>query len=176
MGYCVLGILIEAVTGKTYERVVDERLLGPLGIDGMRFTGTYELGPDEVAHAAAPGRNYMETLGAAGSWNATPADLVTIVDSIDHETPGWKALSADVARSMRFRLDTGQPPGGYGLGLINYENDGWGPHRHHREHPRDGVCARRTVSPGRSRWQGDYPSDSGQLRYLMRSALVEAFG
>jgi len=92
MNYCVLGILIEALTGRTYERVVTERLLTPLGIVGMRTTGTHELGPDEVSHHPTPGRNYMETLGAAGAWNATPTDVVTILNSIDPTTPGWKAL------------------------------------------------------------------------------------
>ena len=175
MGYCVLGVLIEAVTGKTYERVVDERLLGPLGIDGMRFTGTHELGPDEVSHAVTPGRNYMEALGAAGSWNATPADLVAILNAIDHDTAGWKAVSAETARSMRFRADTGQQPGGYGLGLINYESDAWG-HTGTIENTHamvlrqtDGVTWAITVA-------GGYPSSSGQLRYLIRSAMVEAFG
>jgi D-alanyl-D-alanine carboxypeptidase len=175
MSYCVLGVLIEAVTGKTYERVVHERLLGPLGIEGMRLTGTYEVGPDEVAHAVTPGRNFMETLAAAGSWNATPADLVTILNSIDHDTPGWKAVSADAARAMRFRIDTGQLPGGYGLGLINYENDSWG-HTGTIQNTHamvlrqsDGITWAITVA-------GNSPSDSGRLRSLLRSSLSEAFG
>ncbi len=174
MGYCVLGVLIETVTGKTYERVVDERLLGPLGIEGMRLTGTYEVGPDEVAHATTPGRNFMETLAAAGSWNATPANIVTIVNSIDHATPGWKAVSADTARAMRFRVDTGLPPSGYGLGLINYENDGWG-HTGTIQNTHamvlrqsDGITWAITVA-------GGSPSDSGRLRYLLRASLAEAF-
>ena len=39
--------------------------------------------------------------------HSTRADLVTILNSIDHDTPGWKAVSADTARAMRFRVDTG---------------------------------------------------------------------
>ena len=38
MNFCLLGMLIEAATGKTYERVVQESLLDPLGVSGMRFT------------------------------------------------------------------------------------------------------------------------------------------
>ena len=101
MSYCTLGVLIEAVTGKTYERVVYERLLTPLGIGGMRMPSTYDLGPDEVSHHPTPDRNMMETLGAAGAWNATPTDLVTIINSIDHATPGWKALSPEMAEAMK---------------------------------------------------------------------------
>lgn len=175
MSYCVLGVLIEAATGKTYERVVYERLLTPLGISGMRMTGTYELGPDEVSHHPTPGRNFMETLGAAGAWNATPTDLVRIIDSIDPDTPGWKALSGPGMAAMRHRVPNGLPPGGYGLGIINYDGDAWGhtgtiqnTHAMVLRQP-DGVTWAITVS-------GEYPSDSNQLRGIMRAALATAFG
>lgn len=175
MGYCVLGVLIEAVTGKTYERVVDERLLTPLGISGMRMTSTYELGPDEVSHHPTPGRNFMETLGAAGAWNATPTDLVTILDAVDPETPGWKALSDDMMRAMRHRVPTGDEPAGYGLGVINYDGGAWGhtgtiqnTHAMVLVQP-DGVTWAITVS-------GEYPSDSDRLRSIFRNALADAFG
>ena len=175
MSYCVLGILIEAVTGKTYERVVYERLLTPLGISGMRMSSTYDLGPDEVSHHPAPNRNYMETLVAAGSWNATPADLVTIVNAIDPSTPGWKALSEDSMRAMRHRLPDGLPPAGYGLGIINYGGDAWG-HTGTIENTHSMVL----VQPDGVTWaisvSGNYPSSSGNLRSIFRSALNAAFG
>lgn len=174
MSYCMLGILIEAVTGKTYERVVYEHLLTPLGIGGMRMSSTYDLGPDEVSHHPTPGRNFMETLGAAGSWNATPTDLVTILNSIDPSTPGWKALSPELATAMRYRIPDGQPPTGYGLGLINYA-DGFGhtgtiqnTHAMAMVQP-DGVTWAITVS-------GEYPSETSQLRNIMRTALAAGFG
>jgi D-alanyl-D-alanine carboxypeptidase len=175
MSYCTLGILIEAVTGMTYERVVDDRLLRPLEIGGMRMSSTYELGPDEVSHFPSPGRNFMETLGAAGSWNATPADLVAILNSIDHSTPGWKAISAESAQAMRSRVDTGAPPTGYGLGLINYDTDSFGhtgtiQNTHAMVlHQPDGITWAITVA-------GTYPSNTGNLRTIMRGALAEAFG
>ncbi len=174
MSYCVLGILIEAVTGKTYERVVYENLLTPLGISGMRMSSTYDLGPDEVSHHPTPGRNFMETLGAAGAWNATPTDLVTIIDSIDPSTPGWKALSPEFAAAMRYRVPDGRPPVGYGLGLINYA-EGFGhtgtiqnTHAMVLVQP-DGVTWAITVS-------GEYPSETSQLRSILRSALAAGFG
>ncbi len=173
MGYCVLGVLIEAVTGKTYERVVEERLLTPLGISGMRMPSTYDLGPDEVSHHPGPGRNAMETLGAAGSWNATPSDLVRILNSIDHSTPGWKAVSAETAEAMRYRVVTEGPPGGYGLGLINYGADFGHPGKINNVHAMflrqsDGITWAITVS-------GGYPSESSNLRSIMRRALAQAF-
>jgi D-alanyl-D-alanine carboxypeptidase len=175
MSYCVLGILVEAVTGKTYERVVYERLLTPLGISGMRMTSTYELGPDEVSHHPTPNRNYMETLAAAGSWNATPSDLVAIINSIDPETSGWKAVSEELMQTMRHRVPTGRAPAGYGLGLINYDGGAWG-HTGTIQNARamvlvqpDGVTWAITVS-------GAYPGESGNLRSMFRNALSVAFG
>jgi len=174
MSYCVLGILIEAATGKTYERVVDEQLLTPLGISGMRFTSTYELGPDEVSHAPTPNRNFMETLGAAGSWNATPADIVAIIDSVDPATPGWKALSPESMEAIRYRIPTGLPPGGYGLGVINYDGDAWG-----HTGTLQNTHAMVLVQPDGVTWAvtvaGNYPSSSGQLRSIMRGALAAGF-
>ncbi|MCH5377118.1 MAG: beta-lactamase family protein, partial [Planctomycetes bacterium] len=39
-GYCLLGRVIEAVTGQSYERYVQERVLAPLGIRSMRIGKT----------------------------------------------------------------------------------------------------------------------------------------
>lgn len=174
MSYCVLGVLIEAATGKTYERVVDDELLTPLGISGMRLTSTYELGPDEVSHAPSPNRNFMEALGAAGAWNATPGDLVTILNSVDPDTPGWKALSPETLRAIRHRVPTALPAAGYGLGVINYSGDAWG-HTGTLEHTHSMVL----VQPDGVTWAvtvaGDYPSSTGQLRNIMRSAMAVGF-
>lgn len=120
MNYCLTGLLIEALTGQTYEQAVYTHLLTPLGISGMRLPPTVDPGPGEVQHRTTPGRNYMETLGAAGSWIASPTDLVTILDAVDLATPGYKPLDQETVLQMVI------PPGGaygqqgYGLGLISY--------------------------------------------------------
>jgi D-alanyl-D-alanine carboxypeptidase len=174
MSYCVMGVLIEALTGKTYERVVHEELLAPLGIGGMRMSSTYDLGPDEVSHHPTPNRNYMETLGAAGAWNATPSDLVAIMNSVDASTPGWKALAPETMAAIRYRTPTGLPAGGYGLGILNYDGDAYGhtgtiqnTHAMVLVQP-DGVTWALTVS-------GEYPSNTPQLRSIMNAALAAAF-
>jgi CubicO group peptidase (beta-lactamase class C family) len=174
MGYAVLGVLIEAVTGKTYERVVREQLLEPLGLTDMRLASTYELGPDEVSHHPLPGRTYMESLGAAGAWNATPAALVAIINSVDPATPGWKALSSEWTRAIRYRILTPQPPAGYGLGIINYSGGAWG-HTGTIEHAHSMVL----VQPDGVTWaisvSGDNPSETELLRSIVRSALATGF-
>jgi len=121
MNYCVLGLVIENLTGRSYEEVVYERLLTPLGISGMRLAPTYDPGPGEVEHRTVLGRNYMEVLGAAGAWVATPTDLVTIIDSLDPATPGWKPLEPETVAMMKTSAtDLSAPDRGYGMGLILY--------------------------------------------------------
>ncbi len=174
LGYVLLTVLIEAVTGQAYERVVHDELLAPLGLDGMRMTSTYEVGPDEVSHHPRPGRLFMEALGGAGAWNATTSDLVTIVNSIDPTTPGWKALSPTMMTAMRYRVPTGAEPSGYGLGLINYGGGTFG-HTGTIENTHamvlvqpDGVTWAVTVS-------GNSPSESEALRGVVQSSLAAAF-
>lgn len=174
MGYCVLGVLLEAVTGKTYERVVYEELLSPLGISGMRMASTYDLGPDEVSHHPTPDRNFMETLGAAGAWNATPTDLVSILNAIDPATPGWKALSPETMAAMREHGVPGAPASGYGLGIINYPGGAYG-HTGTIEHAHsmavvqpDGVTWAVTVS-------GEYPNETEALAGIVHAAFAAAF-
>ena len=95
MNFAVLSVLIEAVTGQAYERVVSDRLLAPLGFTDMRMTSTFDVGPDEVSHHPRAGRNYMEVLGGAGAWNATPTEVATIYNSID---PGHARMEGAHAR------------------------------------------------------------------------------
>ena len=174
MNFAALSVLIEAVTGVTYETMVAEQLLTPLGIAGMRMTGTYDLGPDEVSHHPAAGRNYMEALGGAGAWNATPSDLVAIINSIDPATPGWKALSPETLAIMRYTVPDGLPPHGYGLGLINYPGDGWG-HTGTIEHAHSMVL----VQPDGVTWalsvSGETPSNTEALRNIVGAAMASAF-
>jgi D-alanyl-D-alanine carboxypeptidase len=127
MNFCVLGLLIEHLTGEPYEQVVYERLLSPLGISGMRLAPTFDPGPGEAQHRSSPGRNYMEVLGAAGAWVATPSDLVEIIDSLDADTPGWKPLEpTTVAEMMTSVTDPSAPDRGYGMGLILYGGGAFG--------------------------------------------------
>ena len=88
MNYCLLGLLVEDVTGEPYEDVARERLLEPLGITGMRMAGTFDPDPDEVEHPSIPGRVYMEALGAAGAWVAKADDVVRIADALEPSSRG----------------------------------------------------------------------------------------
>lgn len=111
LNFCLLGLLIEDVTGENYEEVVHSELLEPLGIDGMRLAGTFDVGDGDVQHESDAGRNYMEVLGGAGSWIASPSDIVRITNSLDLATPGWKPLGpAAHTEMMTITVDPPIPP------------------------------------------------------------------
>jgi D-alanyl-D-alanine carboxypeptidase len=129
LGYCLLGLLVEQVTGRAYEVEVRERLLEPLGIKGMRMAATFDPNPREVQHPSVPTRNYMEVLAAAGAWTATPADLVRILDALDPAKPGWHPLSKRMLDVMRRPMPTVRYPRAprywYGLGLMVSTDGSW---------------------------------------------------
>ena len=170
MNYCVAGVLLEALTGKSYESVVYEQVLTPLGLFGLRLAPTFDPGPDEVAHYSTPGRNYMETLGAAGAWLAAPDDLVTVMNSLDLSTPGWKPLELDTLREMRTPVNGLFDQRGYGMGLILYGAGRFG-HTGTIESTHammvnrgDGVIWAITVA-------GPYPGDTPRLESIINRAF-----
>jgi D-alanyl-D-alanine carboxypeptidase len=170
MNFCVAGILIEAITGKSYVEAVYEQLLTPLGLSGLRLANTYDPGPGEVLHPSTPDRNYMETLGGAGSWIASPTDLVTILNSLDYSTPGFKPLEPDTVALMETPVGGVAGQRGYGLGLISYGDGRYG-HTGTIENTHamvlnrsDGVIWSITVS-------GPYPEDTPRLEAVINRAF-----
>ncbi|MET0146644.1 MAG: serine hydrolase domain-containing protein [Ilumatobacteraceae bacterium] len=175
LNFCLLGLLVEDVAGRPYQDVVEDRLLEPLGIDGMRLAGTFDPDPAEVVHVSGAGRNYMEVLGAAGAWVATPSDLVKILGSLDPRTRGFHPLSPPMAELMR------QPPPSppsdpehwYGLGTMAFGDGSFGhtgtveqTHAMVLDRP-DGVTWSILVS-------GPVPWETGDLRGVFDRSVAEA--
>ncbi len=172
MNFCVLGLLIEQLTGQDYEQVVYERLLTPLGISGMRLAPTADPGPGDVVHRSVPGRNYMEVLGAAGAWVASPTDLVTILDSLDLDTPGWKPLEASTVAVMKTAVnDPLSPDRGYGMGVILYGGGAAG-HTGTIESTHAMVLDRADNVTWAVTVSGENPSDTVRLAGMVDRALA----
>jgi D-alanyl-D-alanine carboxypeptidase len=172
MNFCVLGLLIEQLTGQDYEQVVYDRLLTPLGISGMRLAPTDDPDPGEVVHRSVPGRNYMEVLGAAGAWVASPSDLVTILDSLDPDTPGWKPLEPDTVAAMKTAVnDPRAPDRGYGMGVILYGGGAAG-HTGTIESTHAMVLDRADDVTWAVTVSGENPSDTVRLAGMVDRALV----
>ncbi|MEZ5216922.1 MAG: serine hydrolase domain-containing protein [Ilumatobacteraceae bacterium] len=125
--FCLLGLVIEAVTGRPWNDVVAEEVLAPRGINDMYLGRSYVRGPLDVAHPTpGPYENgggyFMEAIGAAGAWMATPVDVVRFLDGLDPDKPGIDLLTAQQLAAMRARpwTDPGTDETWYGLALLNY--------------------------------------------------------
>ena len=103
-GYCVIGRVIEKITGLTYEEYVENTILQPLGITNMHLGGNLlaDQLPSEVTYYDFPGatlatsvydnvsmvpRPYggfnVEFMDAHGGWVTSCEELVKLVCAID---------------------------------------------------------------------------------------------
>jgi CubicO group peptidase (beta-lactamase class C family) len=104
LGYSILGLVIEKVTGISYEQYCKQAILEPLGIYDMNIAGNLqsERAPFEVTYyepsdvvlkpsiygtgeLVTPryGGNDIRSLGGAGAWIATAPDLMRLLLAID---------------------------------------------------------------------------------------------
>jgi D-alanyl-D-alanine carboxypeptidase len=129
--YCLLGMLLEKVTGQKFESAIRDRVLRPLDISA-HMAPTFDTKAGDALHASAPGRNYMETLGPAGAWVTTPLDIAKLASSLRSESPGTHLLDQATVDSMRVPVpvpvEDPPPENGwsYGLGLLLYADGSWG--------------------------------------------------
>jgi N-acyl-D-amino-acid deacylase len=103
-GYCVLGRVIEKITGEPYEKFVREKILKPIGITRMRIGASldgkqapgevrYYTSKDELAKNAFPnglekvplpyGGFHLEAMDAHGGWIASAIDLARFAAALN---------------------------------------------------------------------------------------------
>jgi N-acyl-D-amino-acid deacylase len=103
-GYCLLGRVIEQVTGRSYADAVQDMVLRPAGIKRMQIGRTRLSGrlpgevryyvpgdpkcrsvfPDEKEQVPCPnGEFYLEALDSHGGWVASAIDLVRFATALD---------------------------------------------------------------------------------------------
>ncbi|HEY8506498.1 MAG TPA: serine hydrolase domain-containing protein [Gemmataceae bacterium] len=134
-GYCLLGRVIEKVTGRPYEEAVRLEVFAPLGIRKPRLGKTLPEGraPGEVTYDTRDGRTapavvgekigepvpmpygawYLEAMDAHGGWVASAPDLVRFAAAFDD--PKLSPLMSEEAVGVMFA----RPEGSAG-----YEADG----------------------------------------------------
>lgn len=107
-GYCVLGRIVERITGQTYEAYVQENVLKPMGATRMRIGRTLLEGrfEGEVKYYDFPGARlrecvfpsmgqcpdpyggfYLEAMDSHGGWIASAIDLLRFVTAVDGRRP-----------------------------------------------------------------------------------------
>jgi N-acyl-D-amino-acid deacylase len=134
-GYCVLGRLIETVSGKPYHQFVSEEILAPLGIRRMRLGKNLlrARAPEEVKYYDSRGRmgraisgpqigqqvplpygvECIETMDANGGWIASAVELVRFAKTFDDpgrcpllDEAGIRAMLAPPAGAVGHRPDS----------------------------------------------------------------------
>jgi N-acyl-D-amino-acid deacylase len=138
LGYCILGRVVEIVSGQAYVDYVKQHVLGPVGARGMDIGSSFAGAEDESAYYEYPGaalvestpgigaarlvvapygRYAMETMDSFGGWIGSPVDYLRFMMAID----GQRA--AALLRPETVRLMLAPPPGlepkpaFYGLGM-----------------------------------------------------------
>jgi CubicO group peptidase (beta-lactamase class C family) len=165
MNYCLLGLVVEQATGRSYVDEVTTRVLEPLGIADMHIASTATIGPGEVLHPTTPGRNFMEALGPAGAWVGTAEDLVRILDSVPTE------LAKKMARPAAF-VPYPEPDRWYGLGMIVFDGGLSFGHTGTLEGARAMVVRRADGITWSVLVNGDAPWVSDRLRSYVGDALA----
>lgn len=129
-GYCLLGRVIEKVSGKTYEDYVRQEVLAPLGIQRMRLGATLPekrakrevhyyvarnatrpavMGPKLGESVSLPyGAWCLESMDAHGGWIASAPDLVRFASAFND--PGRCKILKPRSLAMMFA----RPPGAAG--------------------------------------------------------------
>ncbi|HEY2293616.1 MAG TPA: serine hydrolase [Thermoanaerobaculia bacterium] len=85
-GFCLLGRVIEKVSGKSYEQFVQENVLRPSGVTGMMIGANSEAQrkPREVKYYPADAYSLNVTrFDAHGGWIASPIDLERFMVRVD---------------------------------------------------------------------------------------------
>lgn len=105
-GYCLLGRVIEKVSGKSYATFMHESVLGPCGIEGMKIAGN-TLADRIAGEVVYHGRNgedpyhmNVRRMDAHGGWLASPADLVKFLVRCDGNASPGDLIKKDTYKQM----------------------------------------------------------------------------
>jgi len=140
-GYCLLGRIIEEVTGQKYERYVKEQILEPLGIRDMQIGSTLfvKRAPKEVRYYDYPnaplvvsvfpnvgkvprpyGGFYIEAMDSHGGWIASVVDLLRFLAGVD-----GRPEIPDLLQPETVKLMTSRPEPPLWVGSPYYYAMGW---------------------------------------------------
>lgn len=129
-GYCLLGRVIEKVTGQSYEEAVQQLILKPSGVKNMAIAKEKHRDqlPNEVVYYGkneGPYNEYMNVrrMDSHGGWVASPADLVRFAIHVDGFTSPRDILTEESIRKM---TETSKANQFYAKGWsVNKYNNWW---------------------------------------------------
>lgn len=106
-GYCILGRIVEKVTGQSYETYVRNNVLNKAGITRMVIGGNSlaERKPGEVVYYPSNAYNLnVRRFDSHGGWIATPIDLMRFMVRVD-----GLSTKSDIVSSGSYTAMTAKP-------------------------------------------------------------------
>ena len=128
-GYCILGRVIEKLSGQPYEAYIKENILKRCGILDMQVAGNAldDRATNEVKYynqaAPDPYKMNVARMDSHGGWIATPSDLTAFFIHIDGFKDTEQLLNDDTLRTMTTPT-TANPRYAKGL-FVNPQNNWW---------------------------------------------------
>jgi CubicO group peptidase (beta-lactamase class C family) len=128
-GYCILGRVIEKLTGQTYEQYIKDNILRRCDISDMRIAGNTlaERATNEVKYYDQTGRDpygmNVARMDSHGGWIATPSDLTAFFVHINGFKDTDQLLGDNTLRTMTTPT-TANPRYAKGL-FVNPQNNWW---------------------------------------------------
>ncbi len=127
-GYCVLGRVIEKLTGKPYDVSVKKTVLAPCGVTDMEIAGNTlaQRKPGEVVYYSqgtdvSPYSMNVTRMDSHGGWIARPIDLVRFLTHVDGYSP-HQLLRPATTRAMTTPTKANS---GYAKGWAVNTYDNW---------------------------------------------------
>jgi CubicO group peptidase (beta-lactamase class C family) len=121
-GYCLLGRVIEKVSGKPYAQAAQELILQRGGISNMQIArnNVSQRAPNEVAYYTEQGADAysmnITRMDSHGGWVATPTEMVKFAISVDGFRPGANVLqSASIAAMTRPSINNASYASGWAV-------------------------------------------------------------
>jgi len=107
-GYCILGRVIEKITGQPYAQFVQQTVLAKCGVKDMRIGGNTraERAPGEVIYygqsgpSSVPYSMNVTRMDSHGGWIATPSDMVQFAMHVDGFKTTPNILKATTLKTM----------------------------------------------------------------------------
>lgn len=128
-GYCLLGRIIEKLSGKTYEQFIKDEVLAPSGISNMKLGGNTlaDRLPNEVIYTGQGGFDpyvyNITRMDAHGGWIGSATDLARFMVSVDGFNTKPDILQTSTINTM---ITPSVPASYYASGWgVNNQNNWW---------------------------------------------------
>jgi N-acyl-D-amino-acid deacylase len=123
-GYCILGRIVERVSGMSYADFVSTQVLGPAGVSRMRLTHRAQFGPDEPIYYQTPGSAIspyegvaLDAIDSLAGWVTRPSDYLRYFLALNGINGKAILKPQSVAQMLAVPSGPKAPANWYGLGV-----------------------------------------------------------